>query len=103
MLEGLRCVGSSTGCCENWSDPWCGFKPVSYVSTGFAPLTDEEKADRLIAAVLNSIDTWIQQVAEIESAAIPFTGNKARALHLQRSMLSAKQTLRRLAGLPEED
>jgi hypothetical protein len=66
-------------------------------------MTDEEKADRLITAVLNSIDTWIEQAAEIESAAIPFTGNKARALHLQRSMLSAKQTLRRLADLPEDE
>lgn len=76
---------------------------MSYVATGFSPLTDEEKADRLITAVLNSIDTWIQQVVEIESAAVPFTGNKARALHLQRSMLTAKQTLRNIAGLPEED
>jgi len=65
-------------------------------------MTDEEKADRLITAVLNSLDTWIQQVVEIESAAIPFTGNKQRALHLQRSMLAAKQTLRNIAGLPEE-
>lgn len=76
---------------------------MSYVATGFSPLTDEERHARVIAAVLNSIDTWISQVEEIESAAIPFTGNKARALHLQRSMLSAKQTLRNIAGLPEED
>jgi hypothetical protein len=75
---------------------------VSYVATGFSPLTDEKKADRLITAVLNSIDTWIAQVEEIEAAAIPFTGNKSRALHLQRSMLSAKQTLRNIAGLPED-
>lgn len=66
-------------------------------------MDDEEKAERMAAAILNSLDTWLAQVEEIEAFAIPFTGNKARALHLQRSMLSAKQTLRRLAGLEEED
>ena len=54
-------------------------------------------------AMLNSIDTWIDQAEQIAEAAIPFTGNKARALHLQRSMLAAKQALREIAGLPEED
>lgn len=102
MVEGSRCVGLFGGFGSR-SRAWSLAEPVSYVGTGFSPLTDEEKTDRLIAAVLNSIDTWIQEVVEIESAAIPFTGNKARALHLQRSMLSAKQTLRRLADLPEED
>jgi hypothetical protein len=52
---------------------------------------------------LNSLDGWLSEVEAIEAAAIPFTGNKARALHLQRSMLSAKQTLRNIAGLPEEE
>lgn len=102
MLEGLRCVGSSTGCCENWSDPWCGFKPVSYVCRQWSPMTDEERAQRMAAAILNSLDTWILAAEQIAEAAIPFTGNKQRALHLQRSMLTAKETLRRLAGLPEE-
>lgn len=66
-------------------------------------MTDEERAERMAIAILNSLDTWISQVEEIEAFAIPFTGNKARALHLQRSMLSAKRTLRDIAGLPEEE
>jgi hypothetical protein len=66
-------------------------------------MTDEEKAERMAAAILNSLDGWLSEVEAIEAAAIPFTGNKARALHLQRSMLSAKQTLRRLADLPEDE
>lgn len=66
-------------------------------------MTDEEKADRLIAAVLNSIDTWRLQVEEIADAALPVTGNKRRALHLLRAMTQARLTLRNLANLPEED
>jgi hypothetical protein len=66
-------------------------------------MTEEERAERMATAILNSLDTWIRATEEIAEAAIPFTGNKSRVLHLQRSMLSAKQTLRRLAGLPEED
>lgn len=66
-------------------------------------MTDEEKAERMATAILNSLDTWIQQVVEAEAAAIPFTGNKQRLLHLLRSMTQARQTLRNLANLPDED
>lgn len=75
---------------------------MSYV--GIPTLMDDaEKAERMAAAILNSLDTWISATDEIANAAIPFTGNKSRALHLQRSMLTAKRTLRDIAGLPEED
>lgn len=75
---------------------------MSYV--GIPVLMDDaERAAHMAAAILNSLDTWIQETEQIADAAIPFTGNKARALHLQRSMLAAKQTLRRLAGLPEDE
>lgn len=66
-------------------------------------MTDEEKAERMANAILNSLDGWLSEVEAIEAFAIPFTGNKARALHLMRGMLSAKRTLRDIAGLPEED
>lgn len=66
-------------------------------------MDDEEKCERMAVAILNSLDTWITATEQIADAAVPFTGNKARALHLQRSMLTAKQTLRNIAGLPEED
>lgn len=75
---------------------------MSYVGTGFSPLTDEARHEKVVLAILNSLDTWIAATEEISDAAIPFTGNKQRALHLQRSMLAAKQTLRNIAGLPED-
>jgi hypothetical protein len=75
---------------------------VAFVGTG-SLMDDAEKAERLARAVLNSLDTWIAATEEIANAAVPFTGNKARALHLQRSMLAARQTLRNIAGLPEEE
>lgn len=75
---------------------------MSYVGVPVL-MDDAEKAERLARAVLGSIDTWCIAIEEIADAAIPFTGNKARALHLQRSMLAAKQTLRNIAGLPEEE
>jgi hypothetical protein len=75
---------------------------LSFVGDGAVPLTDEERAQRMTAAILGSLDTWIAATEQIANAAIPFTGNKARALHLQRSMLSARQSLLQLAGLPEE-
>ena len=66
-------------------------------------MDDEERAQRMARAILNSLDGWLSEVEAIEAAAIPFTGNKARALHLMRGMLTAKRTLRDIAGLPEED
>jgi hypothetical protein len=75
---------------------------MSFVGDGAVPLTDEERAQRLIAAMLGSLDTWIAATEQIAGAAAPFTGNKARALHLQRSMLSARQTLLQLAEGSEE-
>lgn len=75
---------------------------MSYVGVPIL-MDDAGKAERMATAILNSLDTWISQAEEIEAYAIPFTGNKSRALHLQRSMLAARQTLRNIAGLPEED
>jgi hypothetical protein len=75
---------------------------VSYVGIPVL-MDDEERAQRMARAMLNSLDTWIAEAELISEAAIPFTGNKSRALHLQRSMLAAKQTLRNIAGLPEDE
>lgn len=63
-------------------------------------MDDEERARRMAAALLSSLDTWLEQVDEIAIHATP--GNRVRALHLMRSMLAAKQTLRNIAGLPED-
>jgi hypothetical protein len=65
------------------------------------PMTDEEKAARMAGAILNSLDTWISQVEEIEACAIPVTNNKRRALHLLRAMQQAKGALRQIAGLDQ--
>lgn len=66
-------------------------------------MTDAERARRIIEALLSTIDTWMEQVNEIADAAIPVTGNKARALHLLKAMQQCKISLRKLAGLAEEE
>ena len=60
------------------------------------PLSTEEKARRIIAAILGNIDTWAQQCEEIAEAAHTGTGNRARALHLEKALLQAKMTLERI-------
>lgn len=65
-------------------------------------MTDEERAERMVGAMLASLDVWIAQVEEISVNAIPVTGNLGRALHLLKSLEQARITLRKLAGLPEQ-
>jgi hypothetical protein len=60
----------------------------------------EEKARRLVKAVLANIDNWTLRIEEIEAHAN--VGNKARALSLLRDMEMAKISLNRMAGLDDE-
>lgn len=62
---------------------------------------EPDRQDRLIRAVLENIANWEVRLMEIEQAASPVTGNKARAMSLRRDMMMAKVSLRRLAGLTE--
>jgi hypothetical protein len=61
-----------------------------------------EHVERMANALLASLDKWIADAAEIAEAAHPTTGNKARALHLQRSMAQAKASLEHLLTLPPD-
>jgi hypothetical protein len=49
--------------------------------------------------VLENIQNWEQRAEAIADAALPVTGNKGRALALQRDMAMARLSLARLAGL----
>lgn len=57
--------------------------------------------ERVVRAVLQNIANWEVRLMEIEQAATPVTGNKARALSLRRDMEMAKISLRRISGLTE--
>lgn len=57
------------------------------------------KAERLVAAVLVNMDTWIEAASEIAEHAIPT--NKGRALNLERNLRQSQQALRRLAGVSD--
>ncbi len=61
------------------------------------------RARRIIVAVLANIDNWCERLEEIAENAIPATGNKARALALERDMVMAKISLCRLAELEGEE
>jgi hypothetical protein len=64
-------------CCSSWVMPF-----------------REEKAERLIQAVMMNMQSWLDDLAVIESFAIP--GNKGRILHLMANMEQAKRALQRL-------
>jgi hypothetical protein len=57
------------------------------------------RAHRIIVAVLQNISNWEDRLSIIADAAIPATGNKARALALLRDMEMARRSLARLAEL----
>jgi hypothetical protein len=57
-----------------------------------------EMAERVAGAVLASLDGWMEAAEEIAEAAIPATGNRARALHLKQSMAQAKLSLLHVLG-----
>lgn len=69
-----------------WQDPSRCWRPT-------VPLR-EERARRIVEAIQQNLDNWIEAVAEIESHAIP--GNKQRCLHLQRSLEQAKHSLEQI-------
>jgi hypothetical protein len=49
--------------------------------------------------MLANIANWEDRLSTIADAAIPVTGNKSRALALQRDMHMCRLSLSRLAGL----
>lgn len=53
-------------------------------------------------AVLENISNWESRLEEIAEEAIPATGNRARALSLQRDMMMCRLSLKRLAGLSQD-
>lgn len=59
-----------------------------------------ETAQRLALALLSNLDGWMERVEEIADAALPVTGNKARALHLLVAMEQTKIVLLHLIGRP---
>lgn len=61
------------------------------------PLTEEERARRIITAIMSNMDAWTEAVTEIADAALPITGNRSRALHLLKSLMQAKLTLEKLS------
>jgi len=63
----------------------------------------EAKVRRLITALHANLDNWCIAAEEIAQNAHPVTGNKARALHLQASILQAKLTLEHLMGDAEKE
>lgn len=56
-----------------------------------------ERARQVISALSSTLDGWYEQAIEISEAAIPVTGNKARGLHLARSILQAKLMLDKIS------
>jgi hypothetical protein len=62
-----------------------------------------EKAQRLVRAVLENVQDWESRALEIADAALPVTGNKARALSLARDMEQCRLSLTRLAAAALED
>jgi hypothetical protein len=59
----------------------------------------EERARRIIVAVLQNIDNWRERALEIEANCSP--GNKARALSLARDLELARLSLCRLAEMDD--
>jgi len=57
----------------------------------------EERAQRIVKAILENIEHWEHQVLTIEARALP--GNKADLLALARDMEIARRSICRLAGL----
>lgn len=53
--------------------------------------------------MLANIQNWEDRLSTIADASIPITGNKSRALALQRDMALCRLSLARLAGLAEDE
>lgn len=55
-----------------------------------------ERAEQVVAALNSTLDSWYEAAMEISDSAIPVTGNKARGLHLAKSILQVKLMLARI-------
>lgn len=62
----------------------------------------EAKIRRFAGALLANLDSWAAAAEEIAEHASPITGNKARGLHLARSILSAKNAIEHILRDAEE-
>lgn len=56
---------------------------------------DQERARRMIAALLSTLDIWIEDLVALERDCCP--GAKSGILHLQASMCQARRALTRMA------
>jgi phosphatidylserine/phosphatidylglycerophosphate/cardiolipin synthase-like enzyme len=61
---------------------------------------DDEQQRRIYRALIENIEQWQEQLAIIESYAIP--GNKARILHLMANIEQARRALERMVASVEE-
>lgn len=76
-----------------------GYSPRTWKSVRVMAMPPDH-AERIVVAVLQTIDNWRDRVLEAESFAIP--GNKARLLSLARDIEQTKISLQRLTGIPGE-
>lgn len=83
----LHTSGSGAALCRSWSSS--------------PQLTQRMPSDRLMRAVLSTMDAWLDALDEIHTHAIPT--NKARVLHLKRNMLQSKISFIRLVGGTQEE
>lgn len=58
-------------------------------------------SERLIRAVLSTMDSWLDSLDEIYRDAVPV--NRSRVLHLKRNMLTSKVSMIRLVGGTQEE
>jgi hypothetical protein len=73
---------------------------MSFVGDACAPMSDADRTSHMAMALLNSLDGWLSDLAEIERLTVP--GNKRYVLHLMRRMEQGRGALRQIAGLSEE-
>lgn len=59
---------------------------------------DQERARRLITALLSNLDAWISDLDAVERECCP--GRRGRLLHLQRNMAQARNALINLSSEP---
>jgi hypothetical protein len=62
---------------------------------------DEARAQRIVIACLANIDNWETRLAALVDAAPP--GSKLEALSLLRDVTFAKASLKRLAGIEDDE
>jgi hypothetical protein len=55
-----------------------------------------ERAEQIVTALSATLDGWYEAAMEISDAAVPITGNRARGLHLAKSILQVKLMLEKM-------